>query len=382
MRSTRSSAAVAAVISTAATAVLIAGCSATPPSPSAQSTSPAAVDPAHDPAKKTSNRTLTADDSPLRKYLGWTYTSEDVDEEDAEFQNEEWAESDELLAACMKEQGFDYFPPPNTEPVIPSSDVTYDPGKDDVEYIKLNGYGIAIQADTVPEPPQDEASKYLAGLSDSERTAYDRAMEGQYANLSKEDPLAEEPWDWRKGGCRGTVSNQMYPEDADAAQRTYPTDEFQPLIDEALSIEQKAAESPEQKALEGKWSDCMAESGHSYETDYDAYWRLLQEFDEMGRPDPNEINNILWDTDSDEVKKFREKELDTALDSYECREKLHFADESLKIRFAMEEQFIKNHRAELDDYKAAEELVELNADKAMAERKAKRDKEKVATPKP
>ena len=48
----------------------------------------------------------------------------------------------------------------------------------------------------------------------------------------------------------------------------------------------------------------------------------------------------------------------------------------------MEEQFIKNHRAELDDYKAAEELVELNADKAMAERKAKRDKEKVATPKP
>ncbi len=319
-------------------------------SPSAQATTSTNV---------TSNRTLSDRDSPLSKLLGSEFDSAEPTPEELEESKKRETEYEAKLATCMKDEGFDYFPVAWTPP--PSTEEVYaNPDQDDIEYIKQVGFAIASQADVSDvQVEEDKNLLYMRTLSESALAAYNTAKEGVYANIPKDDPLAEAPWDWRKAGCTGKVTTELFPQYEDSEFRSYPTEEFQPLIEEAYALSDTADASAEQKRLDEKWQDCMATAGYSYATDYDAYTKLYDEFIALGRPDPENQNGYLWDVGSAEFQAFREKEIDTAVAAYDCREKLHYADEKLKIRFALEEKFIADHRAEFDAYKKAAELEQI-----------------------
>lgn len=362
--------------------VLLSACSGGASSPAASPAASGAASPATSPSTSTtvtSNRTLSERDSPLAKLLGSSFDATEPTPEELEESKKRDTEYEAKMATCMKEEGFDYFPVAWTPPAS-MAEMAANPGQDDIEYIKEFGYGLASQADPSEHPIEaDENLTYVSTLSESAQDAYRAAKDGIYANMPKDDPRADEPWDWRKAGCTGKVTTELFPQYEDSDFRSYPTEEFQPLLEKAYALDQTAAASVEQKQLDAKWQECMAAAGHPYLDDNDAYWKLYDEFSALGRPDPNNENGALWDVDSAPFIAFREKEIATAVASYDCREKLHYADEKLKIRFALEDKFIADHRAEFDDYAHAVELEQLQI---AEEAKEWEEKQQASSPAP
>lgn len=361
-RPARSRTTVALPMALATLALALSGCAGAKSDAAAPTTAPTST--SDSSLKDTTNRTLKDSDSPWMIFLAST-GGEESSESEKDSRARDEAEYQKKLAQCMKDQGFDYFPVTNTPAYDPAMD-EIDPRYDDLDVIKTEGFGLATQAHTSrsePEPAEEGTIEvnfdYVLSLSDSEREAYDTAMNGVYSGMTEEEAAAAGPYDWRQAGCTGSVSAEVYPQYADKEKRAYPTDEYQDLISEGMAVAEAADQSAEMKALNAKWQDCMGQAGYAYTDDNDAYWQLYEEFDSLGRPDPNEQNNMLWDTSTPEFTAFQEKEIAVALAAYDCREKLHFSDEKLKIRFALEEKFIADHRAELDAYKDAAELGHL-----------------------
>ena len=111
---------------------------------------------------------LSYEDSPLGTYTTALYG--DIDQEKFEAQQ---AEVEELVAACMKEEGFEYLP--NTQNgggVVMSSDDMED--RETEEWVASNGYGMIQSAEQMAEQQAqseelvDPNAEYTASLSESE----------------------------------------------------------------------------------------------------------------------------------------------------------------------------------------------------------------------
>ena len=48
----------------------------------------------------------------------------------------------------------------------------------------------------------------------------------------------------------------------------------------------------------------------------------------------------------------KENDIETALADFRCKESVKWTEREQKVTFAIEDQFIKDHKAELDAYKA------------------------------
>ena len=67
-----------------------------------------------------------------------------------------------------------------------------------------------------------------------------------------------------------------------------------------------------------------------------------------------------WETggdpmQSEEAQEIGKREIKTALADLECRTKTNYNDTRLTIQFKLEEQFVKENKKELDEFKAAQE---------------------------
>ncbi len=318
------------------------------------------------PAQKTSKRTLSRADSPVAKFLGWTggdheFTSDELDtdrQRHEEFQN--------ALATCMKEQGFTYEPEPWHPPVGETSDDYVDLSMDDRAALARDGFGIVdagLAASNREFSPQE-----LADLDNSaaEQEAYAIARFGsRYARNEEEaDAIELTPYDWRTAGCEGSVTHELYPDGTEQAQReaatVSPLAEFDDLELAMIDLPTQVNASAEQRALDEKWSECMSRSGFNYPTLRAAQTAIGEELDALAKPHPEVQNMVVYDAGSPEFRAVAEKEVQVAVAAFDCREELDYSDTHARILISYEERFIAEHRAEMEAYRDALDLLAVS----------------------
>lgn len=271
------------------------------------------------------------------------------------------------IAACMKRLGFTYAP--ETVPLEPIGVIspTYETWRvDDEEWVAEWGYGIVKWPGSAEEfaaaaeaKKNDPNPAYLASLTPPERLAYEEAMHGHVPGPDEIADGAE--YDPSTAGCAGAARSKVND------QSLLDTDEFAKLneaIDKVYHEVRTNKDLPSQKA----WSACMSAAGAgAFDLQSDAWTLILNESNEIFmkhavylRPDGTPEDNgdtEPWDQANDpEMLALHDKSVDLALTDLECRKTTKFAALERKERFAREEEFIEEHRAELDAFAAAAEV--------------------------
>lgn len=286
--------------------------------------------------------------SPLAVYLDAVYGTDASPEEQEKKFAADQAKREELIAECMQEEGFEYRP--NTQNGSFSSDGSeYKP--DDREWVSQWGYG------AVNYPGQEEMSdpeneyvdpnaEYLETLSESEQTAFYEALSGP--PMSEED-MSEDgsyEYDWKTAGCSGWAEHELSGDDPSQSE------EFKPLFEAMSALYDEASSSPEMAKLEAEWATCMDAAGFpGFSKQSDAQNSIY------------EALNAFWEdpataeTGPDEaaMKELEGQEIETALADLDCREETDYREQSKAAQWELEEQFIADHKAELDALKAAAE---------------------------
>lgn len=282
---------------------------------------------------------LTYEDSPLGKYTSALWGGMDQEKADKEA-----AEIQDLVVACMKKEGFEYIPDTQNGAMV---DFDFEE-RETEKWVAANGYGMSMDSGTGEEyvdPNQD----YLESLSAGEQTAY-------YEVLYGPGPTAEEmeameagedtyTYDWKTAGCNGAAQHEVQGEQGQA----YDDPKYAGLFEKMNSLYTKAAEDPAVKKLDAEWSDCMADAGYTeFKTKSEAVQSIsdaqMALYDEAGvDADGNSVE--IDKAAQDELK---QKEIDVALADFKCAEKSDYMQQTLKVQFKLEEQFVADNKSELD----------------------------------
>lgn len=337
----------------AITAPALTSCAVTPPG----GTTPSGA--ATPPIGTADATALTEKDSPLVQYLSSVFTAgnspDATPEEQQAFRNEREQRRQELVAGCMKEQGFEYVPvlAPDAQP---AEAVDWRP--DDRDWVEKYGYGVVrnpYQDAPGPEPsePIDPNQSYLDSLTEAEQEAYFEALNGNPRPVTEGAEAPE--WTWEDSGCFGRAYHEI--EGKDPWQQA----ENQPIMEALRSLYDQIQSGPEFAELEADWAACMAEAGHPGFTKQldalnsiyqltDRYWE-----DSSAKDDGSEQDPTPGTMQDPTYAKLSEQEIPLALADLECRQKTDYRQTQLRIRFVAEEQFVADHAEELDAMKARAE---------------------------
>lgn len=297
---------------------------------------------------------LTYDDSPLNEYMSAMWGGNLSPEE----QEAQWAEQnrlrEEAIAECMTDEGFEYIPVDSSGGII-ITDEEDDPWKpDDRDWVAQYGYGMVNSPGMEEEMPVEEEGpvdpnqEYIESLSESEMQAYYEVL---YGPEPPEEAYEDEDFDWDSWdrGCQAAGDEAV----GDDSQALYESEEFKPLFTAIEEFYTSAQENEGMAELQQEWSSCMADAGHpGFETQMAAQESIIEK------------TNAFWEdytdyendpTETPEMQAIAEEEVELALADLDCREKTDFRQEELRIQFELEEQFIAEHKAELDALKAAAE---------------------------
>ncbi len=282
---------------------------------------------------------------PLTRYMEQVYGGAEQPPEDMDAQ---MRQHEEVVAACMQEQGFDYTPmdpASDGSAAVMAADAEM-PDLESEEYVAEHGYGMTTydQEEVAPEPSEafeDPNADYVASMSESERAAYEEALYGSPEQFEMTDPEAEMPaYDWTAMGCTGRAQHEVY-----ETEDPMSDPEFAPLAEEVNRFYENLMTRPEIAALDAEWASCMADAGYAgYTSQMDA------------QTDISDRLNALYEQSSAEapepdpaaMAELRELEIRTALADLGCRKETGYIEKTTEITSAAEEEFVAVHRAELD----------------------------------
>lgn len=260
-----------------------------------------------------------------------------------QYQSEQ-AMAEQIVAECMKEQGFEYIPVDASAPpaLVPSDQ--FDPDAlqaGTLEFAKEFGYGISTWDIGDGEPADVELEQvdpnqdYVDSLSESAREAYELALHGVPPT---DEELASDDWvpDPAKGGCYGKSTEEVW--NADTA---WNAPQFSSLVEEMSYVTTDLDNDPEVTAAGALWTSCMAQNGYpGLASPWEAPDLIhvgLRDIWEIGQaPDPEALAAL------------RDKELSVATADFECSEESRFAETYRDAQFRAEQEFIDSHRAELE----------------------------------
>jgi hypothetical protein len=291
--------------------------------------------------------------SPLSEYLDAVYGGDLSPEEQERQFAEEQARVEELVARCMQDQGFEYTPQTASDTFVSSSDVEYEP--DDRDWVAQYGYGAVnspFNEEPVPEEEYvDPNADYVASLSESEQQAFYEALSGP---VPDEDELAEGgsyEYDWTTAGCQGAAQHEVSGEDLSQSE------EFKPLFEAIDELYTGMTSWPGMTELDGEWATCMEAAGHGgHATQADAQNSVYEELNGIYEDvATSEEGTPTGEPDQAALDALAEREVELALADLDCREEVDYRDRSTEITREVEEQFIDDHRAELDALVAAAE---------------------------
>ena len=315
------------------------------------------------PAGGTTGATaLTDRDSPLVKYLSFLFTPgnspDSTPAEQQAYRNEREQRRQELVAQCMTEQGFEYVPFVEGGITVPDGDGGENRWRpEDRDWVERYGYGVVhnpYQDDPQPEPsPQvDPNQAYVESLTEAEQQAYYDALNGKPREVPEGDPGDDVPeWKWEEAGCFGLAYHEI--EGTDPWQQP----ENQPIMAALQKLYEEVQSGPGFAELDAEWSACLAEAGHDgFARQPDAQnsiYRLTDQYweDISARDDGSDQDPDLGTMRDPAYAALAEREIPLALADLDCREKTDYRQQQLRIRFDAEEQFIADHREELDAFR-------------------------------
>lgn len=203
---------------------------------------------------------VTEGGSTIEDKLGFTRTG--INAAQAQVENE--------VAACMKDQGFDYVP---SDPIAAEAALTGRSNLTDSEFEELFGYGISTLYDRGTRQ-SDPNAEMRQGLSEADRRAYDRALFGD--NPGETFRLAVDTGDFTKlGGCTKSATDTLFGGSELLTTLQRKLDE----LDDSIVEDQRFV-----KALE-RWTECMrAETGESYEDSEAVEEDILEQFRAIAGP--------------------------------------------------------------------------------------------------
>jgi len=286
-------------------------------------------------------------------------------------------EIEELVAACMAEQGFTYYPSIAFAPQYVVSDERVVTGR---EFAQLFGFGISAQAtattggglDFHPQfgiPRIADPNRELRdAMSDAEHAAWTFALWGpawhgrdwgRNENFFVMAPSGGATQEWAtENGCLGEAWYQWQPEEdlVFAAIEAEVT-----LFNESLPVD------PLMVALNREWAACLAGEGFAgwqspsqLRADLQAEWQEIQnsdlalelflDWDSEAEPDgPPDVRDV------EAEGPFREREFALALADVDCRESLDFDARQVEIGLELQQQFVAANRDELEAWATAAE---------------------------
>ncbi|MEJ5914295.1 hypothetical protein [Pseudokineococcus sp. 1T1Z-3] len=284
--------------------------------------------------------------SPLDEYFERAYAgTEDVDWEAQQ------REVEELTAACMQEQGFDYVPMDvsgsYTEVVVPDGEEEID--WDSEEYAATEGYGISTWDDEESSPEVEEGQEwedpnqaYLDSMSESEQEAFYEALHGPAVEYDEEDPDAEMDWDWTTAGCSGEAQHEVDGGVGDP----FSDPAFASLEEEMDALWESMTTNADVLALDAEWSECMADAGFpGYSSQTDPQEEIDEEMQALYETTSEETD---WQVDPAALEELQEREIDTAVADFRCAEEVDYDTRYAEISRQVEQAFVDSHRAELE----------------------------------
>lgn len=299
------------------------------------------------------------ENSPLNKYLGWDSASQQSSEEQEREFIEQRNRVEELVAACMKDEGFEYVPVDYAQEagmVVSSEDEEYPWEPDKREWVAKYGYGAVDwpgkeeMEEEAANPEEGESSvdpnqEYVESLSPSEQTAYYETLYGPQPT-EEEVESGDYEYDPENAGCMGDAELEFGAEDPWAAE------EFQPIMEAMTELYTTVREAPEFRELDAKWSRCMEDAGFDFSAQGEAQQSIYDRQSEIYES----VTEEEWaegEPDLPELDELQADEVELALADLECREKTDYTENSMKLQYAAEEAFIQEHKAELDALKEA-----------------------------
>lgn len=256
----------------------------------------------------------------------------------------------EAIASCMAESGFDYVPYVAPFRVsVPASDAGtrgwvarrgYDLSGGVVEGPELEALASADAATAALPPSIDPNVAIYAALSAGTRAAYDLALAGP--GFTEEDLAGETAREWtRADGCILWASGQ------DTGQPNAHLNDYVDLMDRMTIADRSVDSHPRMADLTIEWAHCMADAGHVYTSPTDAWESVYAVINGTRGPDGDPVDP---DVTSDEAKAL---EIAVALADYDCKEALAWEEVRNTVVDEIEAQFLTDNKAELDEFIAA-----------------------------
>lgn len=269
----------------------------------------------------------------------------------------------EAIAACMKEQGFEYYLAPDVV-----DDTSLDPA-DQLALAERRGYGIVGDYSTLDMTLAEELTPqdlYLSTLSEEAQAEYFKALSGDmWEEIA--DAVAEDhdyDYDWRRAGCEGAAEHEAWATAPSELEVSVPP-EHQDVLALVARLPDHIVETTEWREGLARWSSCMSDLGYSFETPNDAFDSIqdgLVEVLEDVTPREwvtidaenvisyDEGGSSLPDRAAYEALQTRERETATA--DVSCQQEVGLADASTRGLWELESQFLTEHREELDAFLA------------------------------
>lgn len=269
---------------------------------------------------------------------------------------------EQAIADCMATQGFTY------EVAARDAGAGADAGiwglpRD--EFVATYGYGITTISPAEAGGARGANGERLEAMSPAERTAYHRALYGDALPLDDDgyvvrtrEPVPAAPDD-ATPGCAMIASQSVEADDGRAAP-TSTLDRFQPLRDDMQQLWERVDDDPRVRAAAATWAGCMADAGfpgHEWPDDPEA--EVVERLGALttGAVDPaGETVGLpalddAAERDPQAVEELRDFELEIAAADHACIGP--FADVRYDVQVEVEQDFVDEHRDQLEAYRDA-----------------------------
>lgn len=320
----------------------------------------------------------TSADSPLDAYINAGYDANKSVEELRTEAAKESAVREDIIAQCMKDEGFDYYPVDWESNPLNAVAEGAEWLPDDPDWVAEYGYGVmhspfAVVAAANNEDAADRPTPnrdYVAALTEGEREAYTITLYGEEVNETYDETTGESTfeYDWEKAGCIGKAGHET----TSKSQDLYT--QYEDLFLSLDAMYADVAASDKAVELNKSWSSCIAEAGYDFPDPTAASLSVTQRLTDLeaaniaeatengeeaveGVPDDSGSAPLQDPEKSAEWDQMAKEEVALATADLACRDETNYAETMLKIQFEREEQFLQDNKTELEQFKAAAEQV-------------------------
>jgi hypothetical protein len=283
---------------------------------------------------------------PLDTFLGFGNGKQPTDAELAEEQVKQ-REVEQHVATCMQAQGFEYVvvEPNNEARNRKESFRAMPPGDFAAQY----GYGISTL--DFDEPASSNPNDAIVeAMTVPERSAYYQALYGSLITIDangrpvkpKEAGPAPPPGD---ESCMEKANIEVFGQKPNA-DPSPSQNSFGALQDEMDSLNDSIHNDPRMTVAMTAWTDCMEAKGHPGYTSFDAGQDEVRT-----RADEVIGDKTAAEVDPAALSELRAFEISVATDEYQCS--LPYEAVHNTVQTELEDTFIEEHRAELEQYRDA-----------------------------